>query len=103
MSEIEVARARHQQLSAQVQEASRRYYEEDDPTLSDAEFDDLMRELQELEAQYPELGTPDSPTQQVGGGVSKTFTAVDHLERMESLDNAFSAEELNAWVARLRR
>jgi len=98
-----VARARHQQLSAQVQEASRRYYEEDDPTLSDAEFDDLMRELQELEAQYPELGTPDSPTQQVGGGVSKTFTAVDHLERMESLDNAFSAEELNAWVARLRR
>lgn len=98
-----MARARHQQLSAQVQEASRRYYEEDDPTLSDAEFDDLMRELQELEAQYPELGTPDSPTQQVGGGVSKTFTAVDHLERMESLDNAFSAEELNAWVARLRR
>ena len=98
-----MARARHQQLSAQVQEVSRRYYEEDDPTLSDAEFDDLMRELQELEAQYPELGTPDSPTQQVGGGVSKTFTAVDHLERMESLDNAFSAEELNAWVARLRR
>ncbi len=98
-----MARARHQQLSAQVQEASRRYYEEDDPTLSDAEFDDLMRELQELEAQYPELGTPDSPTQQVGGGVSRTFTAVDHLERMESLDNAFSAEELNAWVARLRR
>ena len=62
-----------------------------------------MRELEALEEEFPELRTPDSPTQKVGGAVSTEFTAVDHLQRMESLDNAFSYDELAAWHARLAR
>ena len=75
----------------------------DDPTLSDADYDRRLRRLQELEEEFPELRTPDSPTQKVGGAVSTEFTAVDHLQRMESLDNAFSFEELDTWYARLAR
>jgi DNA ligase (NAD+) len=97
------ARERHQELSEQVEDARWRYYVLDDPTLSDAEFDALMRELEELEEVHPELRTPDSPTQTVGGAVSTEFTAVDHLQRMESLDNAFSFDELETWYARLVR
>ncbi|HQR26631.1 MAG TPA: NAD-dependent DNA ligase LigA [Nocardioides sp.] len=96
-------RERHQGVAEQVEEARWRYYVLDDPTLSDAEFDLLMRELETLEEEYPELRTPDSPTQKVGGAVSTEFTAVDHLQRMESLDNAFSTDELSAWHARLER
>ena len=73
----------------------------DSPTISDAEYDALMRELRELEDRYPELRTPDSPTQKVGGAISTEFTPVEHLERLLSLDNAFSAEELDAWGARV--
>ncbi|MFC5729640.1 MULTISPECIES: NAD-dependent DNA ligase LigA [Nocardioides] len=97
------ARDEHASLADVVEEARWRYYVLDDPTLSDAEFDRLMRRLEELEEQYPELRTPDSPTQKVGGAVSTEFTAVDHLQRMESLDNAFSFEELESWYARLAR
>ena len=96
-------RQEHQRLCEQVEDARWRYYVRDDPTLSDAEFDRLMRRLEELEEQLPELRTPDSPTQKVGGAVSTDFTPVDHLQRMESLDNAFSFEELEAWAARLGR
>jgi DNA ligase (NAD+) len=97
------ARERHQELSGQVDDARWRYYVLDDPTLSDAEFDLRLRELESLEEQFPELRTPDSPTQKVGGAVSTEFTAVDHLQRMESLDNAFTFEELGAWHARILR
>ncbi|WP_432478844.1 NAD-dependent DNA ligase LigA [Nocardioides sp. GXQ0305] len=97
------ARDRHQALVEQVEEARWRYYVLDDPTLSDADFDVRMRELEELEDHHPELRTPDSPTQKVGGAVSTEFTAVDHLRRMESLDNAFTHEELERWYARLAR
>jgi DNA ligase (NAD+) len=97
------AREEHQQLAEDIEEARWRYYVLDAPTLSDADFDQRMRRLEELEQQFPELRTPDSPTQKVGGAVSTEFTAVDHLQRMESLDNAFSYEELGAWHARLRR
>jgi len=97
------ARHRHAELSAEVTEANHRYYVLDSPTLSDAEYDAHMRELRELEDQYPELRTPDSPTQKVGGAVSTDFTPVEHLERLLSLDNAFSAEELDAWAARAQR
>jgi DNA ligase (NAD+) len=97
------ARERHQELSEQVEDARWRYYVLDDPTLSDAEFDLRLRELESLEEQFPELRTPDSPTQKVGGAVSTEFTAVDHLQRMESLDNAFTFEELGAWHARILR
>ena len=97
------AKERHQELSEQLEDARWRYYVLDDPTLSDADFDVAMRELEALEETHPELRTPDSPTQTVGGAVSTEFTAVDHLQRMESLDNAFSFEELASWHARLAR
>ena len=97
------AREEHRDLSEQLEDARWRYYVLDDPTLSDADFDHRMRRLEELEDQFPELRTPDSPTQKVGGAVSTEFTAVDHLEPMMSLDNAFSYEELAAWKARLAR
>lgn len=97
------ARERHRELSEQVEDARWRYYVLDDPTLSDADFDVRLRELESLEEQFPELRTPDSPTQKVGGQVSTDFTAVDHLQRMESLDNAFDVEELAAWHARILR
>ena len=96
-------REEHRLIAEQVEEARWRYYVLDSPTLDDAEFDRLMRRLEELEAELPELRTPDSPTQKVGGAVSTEFTAVDHLRRMESLDNAFSYDELAAWYARLAR
>ena len=94
------ARQRHADLSVQITEARHRYYVLDSPTLSDHEFDRIMRDLEGLEDQYPELRTPDSPTQQVGGGVSTLFTPVEHLQRLLSLDNSFSAEELDAWAER---
>ncbi len=99
----EAAREEHQALAEAVEEARWRYYVLDQPTLSDADFDTRMRRLEELEEEFPELRTPGSPTQQVGGAVSTEFTAVDHLRRMESLDNAFSFDELAAWHARLAR
>ncbi|MEV5002609.1 NAD-dependent DNA ligase LigA [Nocardioides sp. LML1-1-1.1] len=97
------ARDEHATLTDEVEQARWRYYVLDDPTLSDADFDVRMRRLEALEEEFPELRTPDSPTQKVGGAVSTEFTAVDHLQRMESLDNAFSSEELAAWYARLAR
>jgi DNA ligase (NAD+) len=97
------AREQHQLLSEEIEQARWRYYVLDDPTLSDADFDTRMRALEALEESYPELRTPDSPTQKVGGAVSTEFTAVDHLQRMESLDNAFSFEDLEAWHQRIAR
>jgi DNA ligase (NAD+) len=96
-------RNEHRILAEEIDEARWRYYVLDSPTLSDADFDRRMRRLEELEEQVPELRTPDSPTQKVGGAVSTMFTAVDHLRPMESLDNAFSYEELESWYARLAR
>ena len=94
------AREEHRDLSEQLEDARWRYYVLDDPTLSDAEFDQQMRRLEELEERFPELRTPDSPTQKVGGAVSTEFTAVDHLEPMMSLDNAFSLTELESLARR---
>src|ERR1700712_4356023 len=79
-----------------------RYYVRDAPVISDGEFDKLLGELTALEQRYPELRTPDSPTQLVGGaGFATDFTLADHLERMLSLDNVFTADELAAWAGRL--
>jgi DNA ligase (NAD+) len=97
------AREEHRRLSEVIDEARWRYYVLDAPTLADADFDTTLRRLEELEEQHPSLRTPDSPTQRVGGAVSTEFTAVDHIERMMSLDNAFSSEELVGWEQRLRR
>ncbi|MDJ0319712.1 NAD-dependent DNA ligase LigA [Pseudarthrobacter sp. PS3-L1] len=76
------------------------YYQEDAPVVSDAEFDELFRRLEELEALHPELTSNDSPTQEVGGEVSAAFAAVDHLQRMYSLEDVFSIDEVEAWIAK---
>ncbi|HET8657700.1 MAG TPA: NAD-dependent DNA ligase LigA, partial [Micromonosporaceae bacterium] len=96
-------RERHAVLSQEVEDHRYRYYVLDAPTVSDGEFDALMRELEELEQRFPALRTPDSPTQKVGGTYSTQFTPVTHAERMMSLDNAFVDEELVAWAERVER
>ena len=96
-------RQRHAELTQTVEEHRQRYHLEDAPTISDGEYDSLIRELEDLEEQLPDLRTPDSPTQQVGGAISATFTPVEHRERMMSLDNAFSQEGIATWAARLAR
>jgi len=97
------ARHRHAELAEEVLRHQFAYYVQDAPTVSDAEYDALLRRLEALEEEHPGLRTPDSPTQRVGGTFSTEFTAVDHLERMLSLDNAFTGEELEAWAARVTR
>jgi DNA ligase (NAD+) len=97
------ARHRHADLVVEITEHNHRYHVLDAPVISDAEYDALMRELRGLEEQYPDLRTPDSPTQKVGDVISTDFAPVEHLERLLSLDNAFSAEELDAWSARTER
>jgi DNA ligase (NAD+) len=96
-------RRRWQQLADEVREHQFRYYVKDAPIISDAEFDKLFKELAALEDTYPELRTPDSPTQLVGGaGFATDFAPAEHLERMLSLDNVFAPDELAAWAARIR-
>ena len=96
-------REQHQRLAEQVEEHRYRYYVLDRPTVSDAEFDELLRALEELEERWPALRTPDSPTQKVAGSYVTEFTPVEHLERMLSLDNAFSVEGVTAWAQRVER
>ncbi|MRK01152.1 MULTISPECIES: NAD-dependent DNA ligase LigA [Aeromicrobium] len=103
MANDDELRQRHKQLSETILEHRERYYVDDSPTVSDAEYDQLMRDLEALEEQMPELRTPDSPTQTVGGYASSSFEAYEHRERMLSLDNAFSIEELESWHGRLVR
>lgn len=97
------ARDQHAQLAEQIEEHRFRYYVNDQPVVSDAEFDKLLRSLEALEEQYAELRTPDSPTQKVSGAYETDFTSVEHRERMLSLDNAFDDEELAAWAERVAK
>ncbi|HUW16842.1 MAG TPA: hypothetical protein VMW94_07170, partial [Actinomycetes bacterium] len=97
----EAARKKHAALVEDVNTHRHRYYALDRPIVSDEEYDRLEAELRDLEARYPDLVTADSPTQSVGGERSEMFEPVTHLERMYSLDNAFSSEELDAWAARV--
>src|SRR6516165_8950505 len=97
------ARKRHADLSLEITEADHRYYVLDSPTISDIEYDTSMRELRALEDQYPDLRTPDSPTQTVRGTVATLFTPVEHLERLLSLDNVFTDEDLGGWADRAAR
>jgi DNA ligase (NAD+) len=97
------ARDEHARFSQQLDDASYRYYVLDDPTISDAEYDKAMRRLEKLENEFPDLRTPSSPTQRVAGTYSTLFTPVDHLERMLSLDNGFSVDEVTAWAQRVER
>jgi len=90
------------ELSAELRHHEHLYYVLDTPEISDAQYDALMNELKQLEAAHPQLVTPDSPTQRVGGKPAEGFRKVAHSRPMLSLDNAYSAEELAAWDARCR-
>ena len=94
---------RYATLSQELSEHQYRYHVLDAPTIGDTQYDKLMRELEDLESRFPSLRTPDSPTLRVGAAYSTDFAAVAHLERMMSLDNAFSPEELTAWAERVER
>ncbi|HZZ66395.1 MAG TPA: NAD-dependent DNA ligase LigA, partial [Candidatus Baltobacteraceae bacterium] len=91
------------ELRSQIEDANYRYYVLDDPQITDAEYDDLLRELLDLEDRYPELRTPDSPTQRVGAAPSQRFAPYEHDRPMLSLANAVSAEELRAFDERVRK
>ncbi|MGW0856166.1 NAD-dependent DNA ligase LigA [Streptomyces sp. NPDC002690] len=97
------ARERHALVAEQIEDHRFRYYVRDQPVVSDAEFDLLMRELEALEEAHPSLRTPDSPTQKVAGPYITEFTSVTHRERMLSLDNAFDDLELAAWFERVAK
>jgi DNA ligase (NAD+) len=97
------ARTRHRDLSEELDGYAFAYYVRDQPLVSDGQYDELMGELKALEAAHPALVTPESPSQKVNGGFTATFSPVAHLERMQSLDNAFSSDELSAWAARVER
>jgi DNA ligase (NAD+) len=102
MSAPKSVRERVRKLRAELDEHNYRYYSRDDPLIPDAEYDQLLRELQSLETRYPELVTPDSPTRRVGAAPLKAFGEVRHEQRMLSLDNAFTDEELVDFDRRVR-
>ncbi|HEX2858512.1 MAG TPA: hypothetical protein VHO26_13710, partial [Propionibacteriaceae bacterium] len=96
-------RHRWTDLVGRIDDAQEAYYGRDAPTISDAEYDGLLRDLQQLEERFPSLRTPDSPTQRVGMANITDFAPVQHAEQMYSLDNVFSADELGEWMARAQR
>ena len=97
------ARHRMTELINEIREHQFKYYVLDQPTISDADFDALLRELQKLEEKNPELREADSPTQHVGGGFSTQFEQRDHIEKMMSLDNVFDLDELAQWFDRVEK
>ena len=97
------ARHRMTELINEIRDHQFKYYVLDQPTVSDAQFDELLRELQSLEDKNPEIREPDSPTQHVGGGFSTQFEQRDHIEKMMSLDNVFDTQELAQWFDRVER
>jgi DNA ligase (NAD+) len=97
------AKLRVEELRAEIEHHRYRYHLLDAPEVADAEYDDLMRELRALEDRFPELATPDSPSQTVGGSPAPLFAPVTHRAPMLSLDNAFSFDELDAWALRVER
>jgi len=92
-----------EKLREEIEYHNYRYYVLNDPVITDEEYDKLMKRLISLEKKYPQLVTPDSPTQRVGGKVLEGFTKVRHSERMMSLDNTYSEEEIRAFDARIRK
>ena len=97
------ATKRHAELSERIEAANKAYYEADAPTLSDADYDQMFRRLVAIEAAFPALVTPSSPTRRVGAQLAGTFDEVRHRRPMLSLSNAFSHDELRAFDARVRR
>ncbi|MGX5679963.1 NAD-dependent DNA ligase LigA [Schumannella luteola] len=102
-SALLAAKAEVDELTARILELRDAYYERDEELVSDAEYDAMMRRLEELEREHPELQGQDSPTQTVGGRAASLFDPVQHAERMLSLDNVFSIDELTAWAAKVER
>src|SRR3989338_630301 len=92
-----------ERLRAELREHDRRYYIDDDPSVSDEEYDRLFRRLLTLEKGNPALRSPASPTRRGGGGVAARFTAVDHAVAMLSLDNSYDEADIRAWDARVRK
>ncbi len=103
MEDFDTAFKRVARLRQIIEEANVAYYLKDSPTISDYDYDQLVRELKELEQEFPELKVPESPTEKVGGPLSRLFTPVRHVSPMMSLDNVFSIEELKEWFQRVRR
>ena len=97
------ARHRITELTNEIRDHQFKYYVLDAPTITDAQFDALLKELQALEAKHPELLEPDSPSLGVGGGFATTFEQHDHIEKMMSLDNVFDTEELATWFERVEK
>src|SRR5712664_4085665 len=91
------------QLRRQISEHDRRYYQEAAPTISDREYDRLYKELADLEAKHPDLVTPDSPTQRVGGKPLQAFAQIQHRVPMLSLDNTYSEDEVANFYKRMTR
>ncbi len=100
---FEDARQQWEKIAAEVRHHNALYYQQDAPVISDAEYDKLFRQLQELEKQFPELQTPDSPTQKVGAAPLEKFAKVKHSVPMLSLNNAFTEEDVRDWDERVRR
>jgi len=103
MGDINKIRQRIEELREVINHHNYRYYVLDSPEISDAEYDELMRELRQLEAEHPELVTPDSPTQRIGAPPVEAFGVVEHPQPLLSLTNAFSYEELAAWHKRVSK
>ena len=97
------ARHRMTELINEIRDHQFKYYVLDEPSITDAQFDELLKELQQLEDKNPELREADSPTQHVGGGFSTQFEQRDHIEKMMSLDNVFDLEELASWFDRVEK
>ena len=97
------ARHRIDQLTTEIRDHQFKYYVLDAPTITDAQFDQLLKELSALEAEHPELLAPDSPSLGIGGGFATTFTQHDHIEKMMSLDNVFDLDELSSWFDRVEK
>ena len=103
MSDLDQIKQRIEKLRAKINHHNYRYYVLDSPEISDAEYDSLMRELRQLEEQYPQFLTPDSPTQRVGATPVEAFGVIEHPLPLLSLGNAFSKEELTAWYTRISK
>ena len=100
MNALDKVKERIEQLRGEINHHNYRYYVLDSPEISDAEYDELMKELKQLEEQYPQFLTPDSPTQRIGAAPVEAFGVVEHPLPLLSLGNAFSQEELLAWYTR---